>query len=213
MHHESRQVEYAYLSDPTLRAVSISPSAATLLSQRRATGSTPNNAIAAISLLADASWEKVYEHQAVFQISEGATTPRRQRDNTSVIAPPFEFPNQEGREYISISFNAPVTTRGISLDLGKRASDFPRGLSIFTGTCENPGAPLADYPDWQGALALSPNGYPYFLTQSDVRIAFAQEATFSALCIGQTRKSDFDWYVKSIQLMKASTASTDQERR
>jgi hypothetical protein len=211
--HGARQAEYEYLLSPALRAVAISPSAAPLRYHLRATGAVTSNVLADTSLLSNASWEDVRQLGAVFKTSIGATNSRIQRNPATPPEPPIEFPNPTGVEFLSISLPNPVTGRGLDLALGKRTTDFPRGLSISIGTCETSGTPLATYPDWQGALALSPNGYPYFLGQSDLRIVFANEVTFSTLCIRQTKKSELDWYVKSVRLMKPLSASSDQEPR
>jgi hypothetical protein len=210
---EVRQAEYEYLSNPALRSAAISPSAAPLRHHLRATDAAPSSVLSDISLISNAAWEDVRKFGAVFNTSPGATNSRIQRKPDTPPEPPLEFPNPSGVEFLSLSLPKATTARGIDLDLGKRTSDFPRGLSITTGTCEAPETPLANYPDWQGALALSPDGYPYFLGQSEVRIVFARDVTFSALCIRQTNKSELEWYVKSVRLMKPSPASNDQEPR
>lgn len=208
---EERRVEYAALMHPTVRSVAISPSAATLRRHLRATGAAPGHLLPDIAQLSSATWENISARRPSFEASAGVTSKRIQKDPSAPPAPPIRFPRPTGSESLSISFPTPVTAKGLALDLGKHTSDFPRGLTLLTGPCKAPESTLATYPDWQGAVELTPSGYPYFLGQGDVRIVFASEATFSALCLRQTQSSVFDWYIKGVRLMKAETASNGQE--
>lgn len=106
---------------------------------------------------------------------------------------------QRGDESLAIEFTAPQTLRGIELDTGAFTSDFPRGISVLGVNVEDQEIQLASFPSWQGSIAFTPQGYPYFLGQHELRILFGHSVTIKKLTIRQTGRAPFDWSVAEIK--------------
>jgi hypothetical protein len=111
--------------------------------------------------------------------------------------------SQNGSEYLSLSFNTPVRMRALEIDPGKHPTDFPRGLLISANTCSSQGEVLAAHPTWQGALALTQRGFPFYKGQQKVVLAFADNKELSGLCIRQTSLSSFEWSVAELRYLPA----------
>jgi hypothetical protein len=108
---------------------------------------------------------------------------------------------QRGDETLTIRFKSPLTLRGLELDPGPFFTDFPRGLKITGGPCEQSSAPtLVDYPVWQGPLHLLPRGIPYYAPRNEVRIVFPAPTTVSCLFVYQTAQAPFDWSVAKVSV-------------
>jgi hypothetical protein len=196
--------DYRALSNPSLRSVAVSPSAATLIHHIHATATDPAQTLANIATLDDATWQKVSRVTASVETSlDGAPADQGAEPSTRKLFP-IKFTRSLGSEFISVSFSTPITTQGLRIKLGKHTSDFAPGLLIQNGPCSAPLQTLINAPDWQGAISLTPSGYPYFLGQDDIRIIFANPISTSALCLRNTRSSNFDWYVGRIDLMSTS---------
>ena len=106
---------------------------------------------------------------------------------------------QRGDESLSVTFTSPQTLRGIELDPGAFTSDFPRGIEVLGTTVEDKEIKLVSFASWQGSVAFTPLGYPYFLGQHEVRVLFGHAETLKRLTIRQTGKAPFDWSVAEIK--------------
>jgi len=110
---------------------------------------------------------------------------------------------QLGDELLTVRFPNPVTVRGIELDPGSYATDFPRGLRILGGDCDQQKARLlTDTPSWQGSLAFTPKGYPYLSARNQVKVFFNQNETVSCLFVHQTGQASFDWSVSRVRILQ-----------
>jgi len=109
--------------------------------------------------------------------------------------------HQSGDEGFMIKFPASISLRGIELNTGNFASDFPAGIEILN--CpegQSRGESLANYPSWQGAIHFTPNGFLYYGGQEEVRIVLPEAKQISCLVIKQIGKRDFDWSVAEINV-------------
>jgi hypothetical protein len=108
---------------------------------------------------------------------------------------------QTGEELLQIRFRTPTKIRGVELDPGEYTTDFPRGLLIRGGSCdESQAKTFAFYPSWQGALSFTPLGFPFFAGQDAVRVFFDHEELIECLFIRQTSKSSFNWSVAEFRV-------------
>jgi hypothetical protein len=107
---------------------------------------------------------------------------------------------------------------GIELLLGKFVSDFPGEFSVScASTCE-PSSPKSGSYDrsehfspWLGPVQFSSEGYPYYGSQSDMRVLFS--APLACRCIRITQLSSsrqFDWSIAEIRLIHPGTKSRDE---
>lgn len=111
---------------------------------------------------------------------------------------------QLGDELLLVRFAEPVTIRGIELDPGNYFTDFPRGLRITGGECdESRTRLLTDTPSWQGSLAFTPKGYPYLSARNQVRVFLNHNETVSCLYVYQTSQATFDWSVSRVRVLEA----------
>jgi hypothetical protein len=107
---------------------------------------------------------------------------------------------QEGVERLVLRFTTPTGIRGIELDPGDYSTDFPRGVVVTGGSCDESAAKqFASFPSWQGSLDFTPTGYPFFHGQSDVQLLFAQEHTVECLFVYQTATAPFNWTIAEIR--------------
>jgi hypothetical protein len=108
---------------------------------------------------------------------------------------------QHGDERIEISFSKPTTVSGIELDTGTFTTDFPRGLTVVgTNGSSNPTRCHAEFPSWQGSIARTPSGHPYFTGQHEVRIIFPEPCLLTTLSLKQTGSAPFDWSIAEIRI-------------
>ena len=61
---------------------------------------------------------------------------------------------------------------------------------------------VISYPKWLGAIRHTDLGYPYFASQSDVRIVFPHAVKAKCILIEQIgESSQFDWSIVGINLL------------
>jgi hypothetical protein len=113
--------------------------------------------------------------------------------------------SQRGDEVLTIKLQAPAEMRGIELDPGPYFTDYPRGLRIHAGACDQSTAPvIADYPVWQGSLHILHRGVPYFSPRNDVKIIFPAPVIAQCVFVHQTGKAQFDWSVSRIRIIRGN---------
>jgi hypothetical protein len=109
---------------------------------------------------------------------------------------------QTGIEVLTIRFKEPLVLHGIELDPGPYFTDYPRGLRITGGPCDQSSAPtIVDYPVWQGSLHTLHRGVPYFSPRNEVKAVFPAPVTAQCLFIYQTGKAAFDWSISRIRIL------------
>ncbi len=118
---------------------------------------------------------------------------------------------QKGNEWLELKFNEEKTLSGIYMPCGNFKPDFPRGIEIQSATdCSAEGDKLKGefktiYKSdiWEGEIAYTPAGIPYYDDQSEVRIFFDNTETLKCIRIKQTGKiSSFDWSIAELELIK-----------
>ena len=117
---------------------------------------------------------------------------------------------QSGREWILMKFDEPLELAGLEVSPGNFQTDFPRGLTILSGdSCEGtvptnmPLSEIVNYPSWQGAIGITPTGYPFYTNESNVEVIFPSLVLTKCLLIKQTGKNDnFDWSVAEIRMLR-----------
>ena len=111
---------------------------------------------------------------------------------------------QYGDEWIQIEFPEATTMYGIELQPGRYFSDFPRGLSIEGCNTKDTQRRflIKKISDWQGGLALSPLGFPYYSGQHDVTVLFPGAVSTACLRISQTAEDlNYDWSVAELRIL------------
>lgn len=119
---------------------------------------------------------------------------------------------QAGGEWLFFRLKEPVVVHGIEPSAGDFYTDFPRGLVVKAApscpadpptTLEN----LTGYQTvfqeepWQGAVHLTEQGYPYFGSQSNLRLFLDPPVTAQCFIIKQTGSSSyFDWSIAEIRI-------------
>jgi hypothetical protein len=195
--------ERGLATDPELRPIIISPSAAIVrslaeanvdiparLAQIRATTHIPSKDVRALGGHISIEPAPLPEILEQAKKTEGAW---RWSTRTG---------NQRGNEVLTIRFEAPQELGGIELDPGQYFTDYPRGLRIHGGACEQATAPLiASYPAWQGSLHVTYRGAPYYSARNEVRVVFPALQSVSCLFIYQTARAPFDWSVSTIKIL------------
>lgn len=110
--------------------------------------------------------------------------------------------SQRGNEVLTLRFDTPQEVVGVELDPGQYFTDYPRGLRIKGGSCDQAFAPLiVEYPSWQGALKVTFRGAPYFSARNEVRVVFPSQQSVSCLFIYQTARAPFDWSIVTIKIL------------
>jgi len=115
------------------------------------------------------------------------------------------IPGQTGKETFSLKFHSPKEFDGVFLDLGTFSTDFPRGLSIAVSeTCDGltaePERIIYSEPIWQGRIMVSKKGYPYYGSQSEVKVMFS--APIKAQCVFFQQLAEapvFEWSIAEIK--------------
>lgn len=107
---------------------------------------------------------------------------------------------QIGDEWIEIILPQPLELQGISMELGKYPTDFPRGLVIEATDNHGQKIEVISAPDWQGAIEFTQDGFPYFDSQADVRIEWPNSINTTKLMIKQVGHARFDWTIAEIRL-------------
>lgn len=189
---------YTSTSDPELKKILCSPSSAVI---RHFAYQHPN-------LMEDLAEMKRSAKQSGIELTSS--------EATITMSPPSTAPSSEqywrwssrrgkqlGDELLTIQFNQPTTLRGVELDSGTYFTDFPRGVEILGGACDQSQAKiLFNIPSWQGSLAFTPHGYPYLSSRSVVRALFNHEEQVSCLFVRQTGKALVDWSVSRVRIFK-----------
>lgn len=118
---------------------------------------------------------------------------------------------QYGDEWVQVNLPQPLEIRGVQALPGKFFSDFPRGLTI--SDCQEPAPAQPEIrviPEWQGGLALTPSGYPYYTGQHDVNILFRKPIVTSCIKISQTAESEhYDWSIAELRLLRTNPSHAD----
>ncbi len=112
--------------------------------------------------------------------------------------------SQRGNELLTLRFLQRTSLRGVELDPGAYATDYPRGLSISGGECAKPGEAklIFEAPIWQGPLEVTSRGIPYLAARNKVRVLFPEAASVECLFVRQTAKAPFDWSIASIRVIQ-----------
>jgi len=112
--------------------------------------------------------------------------------------------SQTGNELLTIRFPHVVSVRGVELDPGDYATDYPRGLTISGGECSKPHEAklLHESPVWQGPLEVTARGIPYFAARNKVRVVFSESASIECLFVRQTARAPYDWSITKIGIIQ-----------
>jgi len=117
--------------------------------------------------------------------------------------------HQRGDEWIKLSWPEARRLSGIEIDPGKFSSDFPRGVRVsYAQSCDQEASGrnfirVVEFKDWQGALKFSPQGFPYFGAQSDMRVLFPTPILAGCMLIEQIGRDDnFDWSISAINVLE-----------
>jgi hypothetical protein len=111
---------------------------------------------------------------------------------------------QVGNELLTLRFPRTTAVRGVELNPGAYATDYPRGLLITGGECSKPGEAtiLHESPVWQGPLEVTSRGIPYFASRNRVRVVFPESISVECLFIRQTARAPYDWSIAKIGIMQ-----------
>jgi hypothetical protein len=109
---------------------------------------------------------------------------------------------QRGDELLTIRFEAATVVNGVELDPGQYFTDYPRGLRITGGSCDqNTAEEIVDYPIWQGSLRVTYRGLPYYTPRNQVKVIFSSPRTVQCIFVRQTGKAPFDWSISRVRVM------------
>ena len=111
---------------------------------------------------------------------------------------------QKGDEVLTIRFPSPTSVRGVELDPGDYAFDYPRGLKVVGGDCTNDTEKKVLFlsPVWQGTIKFTPSGAPYLSPRNQVKALFSEATTITCLFIHQIgRTSNNDWSVARVAIV------------
>lgn len=103
---------------------------------------------------------------------------------------------QQGGDWIEIEFPRPQLLSRIVLHTGAASSDFPRGLRVEVVEASGRTSTPLDLPDWHGPLRWTPQGYPYFGSQTNVRLDLPKQLAVKKLRVELVKgHPTFDWSV------------------
>ena len=123
---------------------------------------------------------------------------------------------QDGSEWLSIRFlDGPIEMVGIQPMTGEFLNDYARGLEVsFSERCSTPLSitdamtTIFSEREWQGELAQTTDGYPYFREQRYTQLLFSQPITAECLMLRQIGKSgSYDWSVTELRIIQEGTNS------
>lgn len=189
---------YATTSDPELRKILCSPSSAVI---RHFAYQHPN-------LMEDLADMRHKARQSSVDVTSAVATITMTPPS---LPPPAEqywrWSSRRGRqvgdEVLTVAFHQPTALRGVELDSGNYFTDFPRGIEILGGPCDQSHAKmLFSAPSWQGSLAFTPKGYPYLASRATVKALFNNEERVSCLFVRQTGKALVDWSVSRVRIIR-----------
>jgi hypothetical protein len=134
---------------------------------------------------------------------------------------------QRGGEWFCVQWHgSPLEFDGVEIDPSAYFTDFPRGLLVAVGTtCPQTLEPNSELPtdfsqrfraeSWQGQIGFTPDRYPYYMTQDNVRVLFEGSATGNAVFIKQIgAHAAWDWSVSEFRLVRRRmSSSTYHDRR
>lgn len=148
----------------------------------------------------------------------GAITTSIQQGNASLMVDKdkktlwgTKLTNQIGNEWIHVKLDSAQEFEGISLNLGKNTSDWPRGLEISASeSCENlpKNTSWSDYhtiykaSPWLGPVLHSKKGYPFYGSRSVAKVIFPQPIKAKCILIKQTGSSNnAPWSVAELRFL------------
>lgn len=121
---------------------------------------------------------------------------------------------QHQQEWFEISCISETVFTGIRLELGKWASDFPRGLRIRTSkACDDDWPITYQNSNWQGAVHHSEKGYPHYRGQDDITVYFDRAITAKCLRLEQIgQDTRFDWSIAELSLIQPNTKNSQWKK-
>lgn len=117
---------------------------------------------------------------------------------------------QNGDEWLRLSFDQVEEIKGIYMKTGMFPADFPRAVEIvYAQSCES-GAGRADIdfsriyytPRWEGPIKYTTDGFPYYDGQSEVLIIFVRPVQASCIEVRQVGKAPLDWSVAELRIAR-----------
>lgn len=129
---------------------------------------------------------------------------------------------QFGDEWVllkSTKSNPPI---GIALNTGNFRSDFPAALQVLAAPPQLPCSTTAlrnaawmvvfATDSWQGALSITPNGYPFYRGEEQVEIPFPGPVESSCYLVRQVgKRHSFDWSIAEAKFIYAKERSLADE--
>lgn len=103
---------------------------------------------------------------------------------------------------LCVELKEEMRIRGVEPSPGVYHSDFPRGVSIeMGGTCESTKV-VAHQAPWLGSLKFTPDGYPYYGVQGEVKLLLPEAVPARCVCVVQTEEfRGHDWSIAEFNLM------------
>ena len=112
---------------------------------------------------------------------------------------------QTGQELLTITLAPQSTIHGIEVSPGPFVSDFPRGVEVFSGSCDGSDKQqIAKFSSWQGALCFTKLGYPFWDEHNHVRVLFAKPVSAPCIFVKQIGRTRYDWSVERVKLLPAA---------
>lgn len=199
----SQETIAAIHEDASLRRVAISPSFGVIRTFERSTPGFLAN-LETFKTLAQQEMRSILPSEATVETTPAGNsrTLDRMGDRSAHTRWTSDRTQQVGDELVTFRFSRPTLVRGLELDPGEYATDFPRGLTVRGGQCrEEEARELAYFPSWQGALSFTTDGFPYFSGQSDVRVLFGKEELVECIFVQQTSTAPFAWSVAEVRMI------------
>ena len=114
---------------------------------------------------------------------------------------------QRGEEHITVCFPTPRNVTALELASGAFGTDFPRAVRYCatpnsTTPCEE-ATSIFETRDWQGAVAFTAAGHPYFRGQDAVVLPIFSSQPVSCLRVEQRTRASFDWSVAELRVGEA----------
>ncbi len=199
----SQETMAAIREDDSLRRVAISPSFGVIRAFERSNPGFLAN-LETFKTLAQQEMRSILPSEATVEttpVGNGRTLDRV-GDGSAHTRWTSNRSQQVGDELFTFRFARPTPVRGLELDPGEYATDFPRGLTVRGGQCrEEEARQLAYFPSWQGALSFTADGFPYFSGQGDVRVLFGKEELVECIFVRQTSTAPFAWSVAEVRMI------------